>query len=652
MSTQDDIVQVRNSLTKNRTEHLGKDVWSDFVRPKFLDNIDLTSDMPTRLEGGRGSGKTMLLRYLSFYSQFSIHREMIPFDAINKIGIYWKADTQFLRLMQKRQIDDSDWISIFDHYLILSLVVEVLSSVVAIANSSYSKLSRTDVDAIIFFGIEDYGYCNNGFHNVLSETSSRLRKTETFVQNINVDKNIEKVPPSFISFIINSLKRHEAFISSKFYVYVDEYENLLNYQQRVINTKIKHSEPPLIFNIAIKVNGMSEALTLSDESLENKADYSVVNLDKEIEKSGFSEFVAEILVRKLSMAAPSVLETLSKDKATSDPQLTEPNRKIILDEIFPGRSHQDLADEIFEISIYKKKLISEIENALSFRSETNYKADDFINDSFRKASIVCSSILYRETLSVAEIHEEFSNLVNGHDNRFSNSTAWEHNNFLGCYLRIAKSFKANSSFYSGFEVYVALSGGNVRHFLELCKTAFNFSELDKTKNGIVISRSIQHLAARSTSEELFSEIQRFTPLGFQLNNLVKGLGKIFQLCQDRFSQSEPEVTHFSIRGDHANLDSEDLKFIQEAEKWSVLLPTENTKSKSPNFTPFDYVLNPIYAPFFFISYRKGRKIELDVSDFKNLYMNGTIGIGSALKKRLRISELDIAEELPSQGWLL
>ena len=652
MSTQDEIIQVRNSLTKNRTEHFGKDVWLEFVRPKFLENIDLTSDMPTRLEGGRGCGKTMLLRYLSFYSQFSTQRENISDDAIKKIGIYWKADTQFLRLMQKRQVEESEWISIFDHYLILSLVVEVLNSVVAVAKSSYPQFFGKDVEAIAFSGIKDYGYRSEDFHEVISETCSRLRKTESFVQNINKENVIEKVPPSFLAFVIDSIKKSKVFALSKFYVYVDEYENLLNYQQRVINTKIKHSEPPLVFNIAIKVNGMSEALTLSDESLENKADYSVVNLDKEIEKSGFSDFVAEILIKKFTIAAPSVLSAIGSAKSHIDFSLTEADRKIIVDKIFPGRSHQDLADEIFETVVYKKKLLSEIEAALNFRSEKVLMANDFVHESFRKASIICSSILYRQSLAVTDIHNELLSLVNGKENRFTNSTAWEHNNFLGCYLRIAKSFKANSSFYSGFDVYVALSGGNVRHFLELCKTAFSFSELDKTLNSIVIGRPIQHLAARSTSEELFAEIQRFTPLGFQLNNFVKGLGKIFQLCQDRFSQSEPEVTHFSIRGDHSNLDSEDIKFIQEAEKWSVLLPTENTKSKSPNFLPFDYVLNPIYAPFFFISYRKGRKIEIEVSDFKSLYSNGIMGISAPLKKRLRISDVEIADDLPSQGRLL
>ena len=64
MSTQDEIIQVRNSLTKNRTEHFGKDVWLEFVRPKFLENIDLTSGGRERLPhqtlrhaGGEGAGE-------------------------------------------------------------------------------------------------------------------------------------------------------------------------------------------------------------------------------------------------------------------------------------------------------------------------------------------------------------------------------------------------------------------------------------------------------------------------------------------------------------------------------------------------------------------------------------------------------------------
>ena len=87
-------------------------------------------------------------------------------------------------------------------------------------------------------------------------------------------------------------------------------------------------------------------------------------------------------------------------------------------------------------------------------------------------------------------------------------------------------------------------------------------------------------------------------------------------------------------------------------KLSVLLQIEKTKIKSTYFLPFDYLLNPIYAPFFFFSYRKGRKIEIEVSDFKSLYSNGIMGISAPLKKRLRISDVEIADDLPSQGRLL
>ena len=80
----EEIHSVKSSLTKNRTEHLGLDVWNEFVVPRFYDKISIFSDMPTRLEGGRGSGKTMLLRYLSYHSQFSKNRSHIPIETVKK----------------------------------------------------------------------------------------------------------------------------------------------------------------------------------------------------------------------------------------------------------------------------------------------------------------------------------------------------------------------------------------------------------------------------------------------------------------------------------------------------------------------------------------------------------------------------------------
>jgi len=657
-----EIAQVKHSLTKNRSEHLGKDVWSDFVIPRFFNRVQLISTMPIRLEGGRGSGKTMLLRYLSYHSQFSPNRQNIPPSAAEHIGLYWKADTQFLRLMQKRGFEEDQWSPVFDHYINLKLSLEVLSSILIIAESAFEGIEKTEIQSLEFEGALDFGFKKTNFDELLGEINSRIRKTETAIQNISEINTLEKIPATFLLYITETItKKIPKLKETGFSVYIDEYENLLNYQQRIINTKIKHSEPPLIFNIAIKINGMSETSTLSDEKLENRADYTIVNLDDEIERSGFDEFAAEIFIKKLHEASPKTLGEIGIDlSACSHAERLEYRSsdiykdkcKKIMDQIFPGRSHQDLADEIFETPRYKAKIHSEISRALNQKKST-LEPDSFISDSHRKASIVCTSLLYRTNIDPKNVLLELEKLKANTPNKFANSTAWEHNNFIGCYLRIIRSHKAASTFYSGFDVYAALSGKNLRHFLELCKSAFSLLDDSSLTESFVIDRKLQHLAARSTSEELVKEISRFTPLGSQLSNFVKATGKLFQLCQDKETQSETEVTHFGIKEDDTGLTEDDEKFFKEAEKWGVLKPIESTKNKSSTSSAiYDYVLNPIYSPFFLISYRKGRKIEIEASALRQMYQNGEMAITSELRKQLRLSNVDNSANQPTQATLL
>ncbi|MCD1589019.1 hypothetical protein K7H09_23755 [Halomonas sp. IOP_14] len=645
-----DVTSFKHALTKNRSEHLGKDVWKDFVIPRFFNKIDLSSSMSTRLEGGRGSGKTMLLRYLSYHSQFSKFRSEIPDEAINKIGLYWKADTQFLRLMQKRGVDEEEWKTLFDHYLNLKLSLEVLSSIIVIAESACSLLKIDDVYNSHIDGVKDFGFLSEDFNSVYREVQSRIRKSEMVIHNVKGVEHLEKLPASFVLTVIESLKIELPVLSNSMYsVYIDEYENLLPYQQRVINTRIKHSEEPLIFNIAIKLNGMSETSTLSDEKLENIADYAIVNLDNEITESGFDVYVAEIFLKKLGESSPEITASFGLDLSIcSDIKRIserydiqyEVKCKDALTKIFPGRTHNDLAEEIFNTSRFYNKMKFEIERALSLKGAGDYSSKDFIDPQFKKASVICASILFRKKISPDEVLEELVKLKKGQENKFTNKTSWEHNYFIGCYLRLVRAAKASSTFYSGFEVYTVLSGGNVRHFLELCKSAISLINDPGRLDNFIVERKLQHIAARNTSEELVKEIQRFTPLGNQLNNFVKGLGKVFQLCQDRESQSETEITHFGIKNDIGLLKDEDYFFLSEAEKWGVLKSMPSTKNKSSDaFHTYDYILNTIYAPFFMISYRKGRKIDLEATDIKLMCIQGESAIGAEMRKKLRLIDV-------------
>ena len=103
----------------NRAEELGYDVWEQFVVPPFFEKLSVgNTRKPTVIIGGRGCGKTMLLRYLSHESTFSPSRPRIPKEALSHIGLYWRADTQFASLMQRRELPDDVWAAAFKHLVL------------------------------------------------------------------------------------------------------------------------------------------------------------------------------------------------------------------------------------------------------------------------------------------------------------------------------------------------------------------------------------------------------------------------------------------------------------------------------------------------------------------------------------------------------
>ena len=52
------------------------------------------------------------------------------------------------------------------------------------------------------------------------------------------------------------------------------------------------------------------------------------------------------------------------------------------------------------------------------------------------------------------------------------------------------------------------------------------------------------------------------------------------------------------------------------------LEEQETKVKNPRYKSKEYRLNPIYAPFFGISYNKGRKLEFTLEQAEKI-LNGT-----------------------------
>lgn len=611
-------------FSKNRTEELGNDVWEQFVIPPFYDRLDLrAARKPRVVVGGRGCGKTMLLRYLSHQTMFSPARRVIPADAIEHIGLYWRADTHFLNMMFARGIAEDIWHSAFVHMAAVVLGMELLASLRSIAESSHTSLNVQRLASLNFrrLGAFDDGLPTE-LDSLFDALQTRLWELEAWVNDVRKAKEPKFLAgEKFVQAMLSEIKAqvHELG-QANYFVYLDEYENLRPYQQRIVNTWLKHSEIPLIFNLAMKRNGMDTQETTGPESLSDLHDFRTHDLEHELE-SDFPLFAAEILFLHLALANqkapidPDVLRDPARLRERRQQEYADRVRSSAR-ELFPGLTQEEMATAVFRDSALSNKLAERIRKALSNRS-SQLTADAFIRPEFPEASIVAPALLHRRALTPELIKGEFEKLHRGEENDFTGKRSWIHNNFVGSYLQLYEPYSRACPFYAGFQAFCQLAHGNLRYFLELCHKSL--SRLENLEFPSAIDPLVQADAAREASAAFLREVRSYGPRGLQLYTFVLRLGSLFAIAHQRPTQSEPEQTHFSIGAGSQPLAPQDHSFLREAVKWSVLYEEEETKKKSSaDPEDIEYILAPIYSPYFHISYRKRRKMNLTIDDFLTL----------------------------------
>ena len=282
--------------------------------------------------------------------------------------------------------------------------------------------------------------------------------------------------------------------------------------------------------------------------------------------------------------------------------------------VLPTWTREELTQQIFADSSLHRVLRQRIREALKHRGVSDIAPEHFMDqNSPMPGTVVIPALLARHRLSPEDVVCEFNKYTAGSPSKFQEGPQWVHNLFIACYLDLFASVVRACPLYSGFDTYCRMAKGNLRHFLELCHRAI--TTLSSEQDWALSARQ-QAEAARQVSASLLPEVRSFGRLGNDLHSFLLRLGTLFSLSQRRLSQSEPERTHFAIRDGEDSIDESSKRLLSEAVKWSVLFEERQTKAKSIGAPAvIDYVLNPIYAPYFHISYRKGRKLELSGQDF-------------------------------------
>jgi hypothetical protein len=604
------------AFAKNRAEELGFDLSEQFVLPLFYNKLALNDvRKPLLIEGGRGCGKTTLLRYLSHRTQLSATRALNLDNLPREIGLYLRADTQYLRAFAGDALSAQDWQRAFEHSLCLNIMGEFLSALSLLAHDSQRRTDFPGIDNLDLRVIKDFdseaGTTLPDLRNYVLRQKNRLA---AWLNNQEGDQRPRFLPlkQTLLALIVSTQEQLPFLVDVVFFVFIDEYENLLLYQMKAINTLLKHSEPPLIFHIATKRNGMATRETLGTEQLQEPDDYRKVDIEEHLSQD-FALFAAELFCFRLLKKDGSIGDTPVNAGQLTDPDQIDFRRdnqdyrravKQVVSAILPGTSPEALAALVLNDGSLRTRLLKLISEGLGVAGD---KTDPsaFIRPSAATASLCCPALLHQGK-PAGDILDELSAFEAGTTSKFAGDAGWIHHYLIGSLLHLYLPLQRPCPLYAGFDAFLRLSRGNVRHFLELCH--LSLLELDHDpKPGETVPVEKQASAARTASALFVKETQGSGDHGNRLFLIVNTLGQIFRLSQQRPSQSEAERTHFFINGDIPTT-AEDI--LKECVKWSVLFVTRETKVKEPRFEGDEYVLNPIYAPYFGISYNKGRKLEL------------------------------------------
>ena len=595
-----------------RAEWLGEQLYELFAEPSYFP--ELQTNRPCFLVGGRGTGKTTALKSLSYEGQTALRPQLDP-THWTFFGLYHRVDTNRVTAFSGDEVDDHSWSRLFGHYLNLTLALSLIT---------FLEWFEEQTDSAIVIPDEELALLTRSLGIIDSVTDIKAlghRVREALVDFEASINNVADGVPANLSLLgapvdqfIGALRKLPEFEGKTFFILVDEYENYLPYQQQVVNTLVKHAGSAYTFKVGIRQLGWKIRTTLNtDEQLMYPADYALIEVEDRLEGDYFKSFATQVCQGRLDLLA----KRLGTDALT-------------VSDLLPGMSEEEEALRLgvdSELEIIRRELESEKEllDELERLPELQVYLFRFWSKS-RKSSLVSEIRDFRKDPSTWQT-------------RYQN---YKH----ALLYTLRRGRRGLRKYYSGWDTFVLLSNNNIRYALELVYESLRHSLKDQDQKLGAVSSELQTNAAQSVGARALKELEGVSIYGAQLTKLVLGLGRVFSVMASRAEGHAPEVNQFYLKPSSDTSPSLQEDLLRTAVMHLALVRDSGTKLIEQAATQdYDYWLHPVFAPFFVYSYRRKRKMKLDVELLDGLVNRPRSTIRRILSNTNRSLEEDLPEQL-------
>ncbi|HXT02254.1 MAG TPA: hypothetical protein VN915_16390 [Elusimicrobiota bacterium] len=614
MVNPDDAAALAKLFGLYRAEWLNGQLYELFTEPNYFP--EFRTRKPCVLVGGRGTGKTTVLRGLSYQGQYALQGKK-P-EAIKSwpfYGIYYRVDTNRIAAFDGPELKPEAWRRCFAHYFNLVLSGHILEFL-----TWYGEMTGEQIK-ISEEGMKKICLSLNlpiaeALPSLVAELERARIAFEVAINNVGdgipSGLSMQGAPIDAISTV---LCENGVLHGKQLFFLIDEYENFSDAQQVVINTLIKHVKPYYTFKIGVKELGWRQRTTINaTEQLTHPADYELINISEAFTEDKFREFATRVCNERIKRA-PASLANL--DVCTLFPELGEEE---------------------------EARLLGLEEAGATLR--THVRKEGTSQDR-RITEGISDAMLYFLDYWAKGHQEDFFATLRSYP---SARTEWETrfgNYFHAALFSIRKGKRGIRKHYAGWSVLTRIASGNIRYVLELVHKSLLLHFEDQPRAGVSISPEDQTTAAQFVGKKSLTELEGLSD-GRRLTRLLLGLGRIFEVMASESEGHAPEVNQFHVQD--APIDSRTSDAVNNLLKLGVthqaFIRFSANKLADPTDTrAYDYMLHPIFAPFFVFSDRKKRKMTVSPAEIIGLVMNPRAAIEVVLKRSNRSADSPLPDQL-------
>lgn len=562
----------------------------------------LLSRTPIVIEGIRGSGKTMILKYLSYsiqkeYVEGNTIEEKYSFFTKRSFGIYFRYKDDFCNLFTQLVCSTVEREKLFRNYFELFIVRELLEDIRDLYRNSSAVEMLETIEKVLEIPV-------NSFNDALEEINKRIIKLDDAINESDIEQDwYEKIASSLHN--SNLLKNLIKAISMNVYgwhdtlfvILLDEYENL-GVLQTIVNTLIKQVDDTinLTYRIGVRPAGMDKnnSTYVGDERLQVDRDYILRRLEYN-DFSDYKRFAMEISNRRLEN-----IDTYKQKGLTDISKLLGKRENFDWEAANIARGNKQF-NQLFKKYPFPA---SEQERIIKLLS-CNEKLLEMYN----------ILLVYRGEM-YTEVADTFNKYVECRKNKeLKKAKGKIHTYDLGygdkyrlTLLYLLLSLYGEKKLYYSFNTFLYLSSGSINDFISLCRNTFKLVDndiLEELSAGNTIPANLQTYGAIDTAEDQRRKVTQGSRHGNELYSFIDNMGGIFEEYHRDIEAKYPETNQFAFSDENQIRNDKELnEYLIELINSGAIIKKSNRQLKSPGKTRGNiYKLNRIFAPIYQFSYR-------------------------------------------------